>query len=947
MSDQLDAVRSKEGDSMNPLHTLEAAGQAVWLDFVDRKFMSEGGLKKLVEEDGLTGVTSNPSIFEKAIGHSNAYDDQLKADLAHADTTVETAYEGLAIKDIEDACDTLRPVYDRLSAKDGYVSIEVSPYLAMDTDNTIAAAARLWKTVNRPNLMVKIPGTDSGVPAILESLTNGININVTLLFSIDAYKKVLEAYISALEARAAKGLAVDKIASVASFFVSRIDGVIDKKIDALGTAEAKAIRGKVAIANAKIAYQHYLEVSASPRWQALAAKGAMPQRLLWASTGVKDPTYPDTLYVETLIGADTVNTMPPKTMDAFRDHGELNDGITHDVEGAKHVMAEADRLGLDLPGVTAELVKDGVKSFADAADSLYGAVAAKRIQYLGNALDSMTAELPDALRKAADEASETARKAAWSRKLWAGDASMWTGKDEGKWLGWLPAAKGEQVDFAALAALGKEAVQYKDVVLLGMGGSSLGPEVIGRILGSAKGSPTLHALDSTDPGQVGAVADAIDPANTLFIVSSKSGSTMEPELLRAYFFARCEQAVGTGKAGGRFVAVTDPGSKLEAAAKADGFAHIFYGDKTIGGRYSVLSVFGMVPAAAIGIDVEAFFTKTVVTMTNSVGPDAPPANNPGFQLGVIMGAAAVSGRDKLTLLPSPRLKAFGSWLEQLLAESTGKQGKGIVPVDLEPAGDPSVYGADRLFVHLHLEGDEDADLHGAIEALRKEGQPIITIGLAKPEDIGQEFVRWEVATAVAGAVIGIDPFDQPDVEDAKIQTRQLIEAYEKSGSLAPESAFFEDGDFALFAPSAIAGDSAAAILKAHLATAKAGDYCGFLAYIQRNEAHEAQIEAMRVKVRDAKQIATVAGFGPRFLHSTGQAYKGGPKEGIFIEITREPAADIAIPGNRASFGTVQLAQARGDLDVLASRGQRVLRVHLKDEKTGLEALSRALEIATA
>ncbi|HEY0271020.1 MAG TPA: bifunctional transaldolase/phosoglucose isomerase, partial [Sphingomonas sp.] len=616
---------------MNPLHALEAAGQAVWLDFVDRGFMDEGGLKRLVAEDGLTGVTSNPSIFEKAIGHSDAYDDQLKADLARADATVETAYEGLAIKDIEDACDTLRPVYDRLSGKDGYVSIEVSPYLAMDTGNTIAAAARLWKTVDRPNLMVKIPGTAPGVPAIEKSLTDGININVTLLFSIDAYKAVLEAYIAALEARVARGQPIDRIASVASFFVSRIDGVIDRKIDALGTAEAKAIRGKVAVANAKMAYQHYLEVSASPRWQALAAKGAMPQRLLWASTGVKDPTYPDTLYVETLIGPDTVNTMPPKTMDAYRDHGEMNDGITHDVEGARHVMAEAERLGLDLDGVTAELVKDGVKSFADAADALYGAVAAKRITYLGNKLDALSAELPEALRTAADEATETARKAGWSRKLWAGDAAMWTGKDEGKWLGWLAAARGEQVDFAALAVLGKEAARYKDVVLLGMGGSSLGPEVIGRILGSAKGSPTLHALDSTDPGQVGAVADAIDPADTLFIVSSKSGSTMEPELLRAYFFERCAQAIGKDKAGGRFVAVTDPGSKLEAAAKADGFAQIFYGDPTIGGRYSVLSVFGMVPAAAIGIDVAAFF-ETVMTMTNSVGPDAPPAANPGFQL---------------------------------------------------------------------------------------------------------------------------------------------------------------------------------------------------------------------------------------------------------------------------------------------------------------------------
>jgi transaldolase/glucose-6-phosphate isomerase len=943
MSDQIEADRTNESGTMSRLQTLAEAGQAVWLDFIDREFMAKGGLKKLVEEDGLTGVTSNPTIFEKAIGHSPAYDDQLKTEVEGNPGTVESTYEALAIKDIQDACDTLKPVYDRLGGQDGYVSIEVSPYLAMGTDTTLAAAKRLWKTVDRENLMVKIPGTAPGVPAIHDALDAGININVTLLFSLDSYRQVLEAYISALEARVARGEPVDRIASVASFFVSRIDGVIDKKIDELGTDEAKAIRGKVAIANAKMAYQHWLEVTASPRWKALADKGAMPQRLLWASTGTKDKAYSDVLYVETLIGRDTVNTMPPATMDAFRDHGETRETLTADIDEARQVLATADMLGLDLDSVTARLVESGVQSFADAADSLYGAVAEKRGRFLGDKLDMIEAALPEDLDAKVKEAIEHARKEGWSRRLWAHDASMWTGGDEAKWLGWLDAAAGKQVDMAALAALGQEAKKYKDVVLLGMGGSSLGPEVMGLILGT--GAPKLHALDSTDPGQVATVADAIDPANTLFIVSSKSGSTMEPELLRAYFFARCEQAVGEGKAGARFVAVTDPGSKLEATAKQDGFAHIFHGDPTIGGRYSVLSVFGMVPSAAIGIDVDAFF-KTVEIMTNSVGADAPPANNPGFELGAIMGTAAINGRDKLTLVPSPTLRPFGSWLEQLLAESTGKQGKGIVPVDLEPLGDPSAYGSDRVFVHLHLKGDSDDGAHAKLDALKAAGQPIVTITLADKADIGQEFIRWEVATAVAGAIIGIDPFDQPDVEDAKIQTRELIGEYEKSGSLKPETPFFEDGDFAFFAPEKIEGTDAAAILNAHLATAKPGDYVGFLAYIERNDALAAAIEAMRVDVRDARKVATVAGFGPRFLHSTGQAYKGGPKEGVFLTITREPSQDIAIPGNRASFGTVQLAQARGDMDVLASRGQRVLRVHLKDEKSGIQALTRALEAAT-
>ncbi|HLZ79641.1 MAG TPA: bifunctional transaldolase/phosoglucose isomerase [Sphingomonas sp.] len=934
----------------NRLKTLGEAGQAVWLDFVDRKFLNEGGLKKLVEEDGLSGVTSNPAIFEKAIAQSSTYDDQLRADLSKADAAVETAYEALAIQDIETACDTLRPVYDRTGGHDGYVSIEVSPYLAMETSPTVAAAKRLWATIARPNLMVKIPGTTPGVPAIRESLTAGININVTLLFSLDAYKAVLEAYISALEARVAKGEPIDRIASVASFFVSRIDAMIDKAIDdrvAAGDKSADtliALKGKVAIANAKMAYQHYLEVMKSPRWQALAAKGAMPQRLLWASTGTKNPAYRDVLYVETLIGRDTVNTMPPKTMDAFRDHGETAETLTADIDEARHVLAETERLGLNLTHVTDVLVEDGVRLFADAADTLYGAVADKRAAFLGDTLNGMSADLPDALADAVKAGIEKARAGGWPRRLWAKDATLWTNGDEAKWLGWLDAASGAQVDQAALAAFAGEAKAYKDVVLLGMGGSSLGPEVIGAVLGSASGSPKLHALDSTDPGQVATVAGAIDFAKTLFIVASKSGSTMEPELLRAYFFARAEQAVGKGEAGKRFIAITDPGSKLEKKAKEDGYAHIFLGDPTIGGRYSVLSVFGMVPAAAIGVDVASFFATTE-TMVHSVGPDAPPAANPGVKLGVIMGAAAVAGRDKLTLVPSPRLKSFGSWLEQLVAESTGKQGKGIVPVDLEPLGDPSVYGDDRLFVHLHLEGDAMSAEHAKLDALKAAGHPIVTITIAKPEYLGQEFVRWEIATAIAGAMIGIDPFDQPDVEDAKIQTRQLIEAYEKTGALSPETAFFEDDDFALFGPQPIEGGNLAAILKAHFAPARAGNYAGFLVYCERNAADEALVEQMRVAVRDKKKVATVAGFGPRFLHSTGQAYKGGPRTGLFLEITRTPAADVAIPGNRASFGTVELAQARGDLDVLASRGQRVLRVHLKNEKTGLDALARSLHTA--
>jgi transaldolase/glucose-6-phosphate isomerase len=935
-----------DAQSTNPLEQLHALGQAVWLDFLDRRFLAEGGFRKLIEEDGVTGVTSNPSIFEKAMGHGDAYDAGFAARLDRRDAGVQQLYEDAAIADIRKAADDLRAVYDKLEGRDGYASFEVSADLANDTAATIGEARRLWQAIDRPNLMIKVPGTAAGVPAVRQLVEDGLNINITLLFSIDAYRAVREAFISGLEARLAKGEAIDRLASVASFFVSRIDTRIDKKIDARvkdgdpASAALKALRGKVAIANAKLAYADYQEAIATSRWQALAARGAMPQRVLWASTGTKDPTYSDTLYVDTLIGSDTINTMPPKTIDAFRDHGAVRETLTEDIDGARRVLAEARQLGLDLDGVTAALVDDGVRQFADAADNLFAAIAAKRAKLLGDRQNGMSEALPEALAKAVEARLETARAAHWSRRLWSGDAALWTGRDEGQWLGWLAAARGEQVDLGALESFGAEARRYRDAVLLGMGGSSLGAEVLARILGSARGHPELHVLDSTDPGQIATVSAAIDPAQTLFIVSSKSGSTMEPELLRAFFFAR------TGRAGAQFVAVTDPGSKLESSAAADGFTHVFLGDPAIGGRYSVLSAFGMVPAAAIGIDVAGFYAATA-PMLRACGADVPPQQNPGIRLGAIIGEAAAAGRDKLTIVTSPGLAPMGAWLEQLLAESTGKQGRGIVPVDLEPLGDPGDYGADRLFAYLHLAGEEDATQQAQLKALADAGHPVVTCAVARREAIGQEFFRWEIATAVAGAVIGIDPFDQPDVEDAKLATRKLVDAYEASGTLQPETPIGETDDFAIYAPSHGKPEPAdpSALLARHFAGLSSGDYVGFLAYIERDPGNEAAITRMRIAVRAACGVATVAGFGPRFLHSTGQAYKGGPGGGAFLTITRDPDPDLAIPGRKASFGTVQIAQARGDADVLAERGRRVLRVHLKQGGGGIAALEAAVSAA--
>lgn len=944
----------------NPLAQLAEHGQAVWLDFVSRSLLDSGGLRELIERDGLRGVTSNPSIFEKAIGHSNEYDTDLVAFLKTGDHDVETLYEHLVIGDIRHAADQLRPVYDKLNGHDGFVSLEVSPYLAMNTAETIDEARRLWREVERPNLMVKVPGTKPGVPAIRTLIGEGININVTLLFGIAAYEAVANAYMDGLETVLARGGDISRIGSVASFFVSRIDVAAEKIVDArLKTAsgreaeELRSLVGKVAIANAKLAYQSYQRMIAGERWRKLAAKGAKPQRLLWASTGTKSKSLPDTLYVDELIGRDTVNTMPPATMDAVRDHGHVADTLEHDIEDAHAVMATMQRLGISLDEITDKLVEDGVQLFADAADQLYGAVARKRAEVLDGKTPRQTVALGD---KALDEAvaaeTEHWRHDGLIRRLWAGDTHLWTGADEDKWIGWLPIVEQELGEVDRLQAFAREVQErgYTDVVLLGMGGSSLGPEVLAETFGHRQSWPRFHMLDSTDPAQVRAIEQAIDLPKTLFIVSSKSGSTLEPNIFKDYFFDRARQA--GGKPGAQFVAVTDPGSSMEKAAKAEGFAHIFHGVPAIGGRYSVLSKFGLVPAAAIGLALPELL-RTTLQMVYSCGPDAPPAANPGAQLGIAMGVLAKHGRDKVTLIASPKIARLGAWLEQLLAESTGKHGKGLIPIADEALLAPEAYGNDRLFAYLRLVDGEDPDQEKRVAALEKAGQPVVRIAVPTPLNIGQEFFRWEIATAVAGAVIGINPFDQPDVEASKVKTRALTDEYEKSGKLPAQQPIFRHDGVALYADPANAAalgrnNSLDAYLKAHFDRLGAGDYAALLAYIERNSAHTEALQAMRRRIQETKRVATCVGFGPRFLHSTGQAYKGGPNSGVFLQITCDDAADVAVPGHRYGFSVVKAAQARGDFDVLAERGRRALRVHLgPDLATGLRTLGDAIDHALA
>ena len=943
---------------MNPVKALESHGQAVWLDFLARGFVAKGDLKKLIDSDGVKGVTSNPSIFEKAIGSSDEYDGAIGAALKKADRPVADLFEHLAVEDIQHAADVLRPVYDRLKGEDGFVSLEVSPYLAMDTKATIAEAERLWKDVDRSNLMVKVPATPEGLPAIQHLIGKGISINITLLFSQKVYRQVAEAYLAGLEKYAAKGGDPSHVASVASFFVSRIDSAVDKALDekiakANDPSEKQrltTLKGKVAIANAKLAYQDYKRLFSGARWDRLAAKGAKPQRLLWASTGTKNKDYSDVLYVEELIGPNTINTVPPATLDAFRDHGTPRDSLEENVEDARSVLAELEKSGISLDAITAELVKDGVKLFADAADKLYGAVAHKRAAALGLGIDRQELKLGNSISKAVEKSTEDWRASGTIRRLWQHDKSVWTGTDEDKWLGWLnSAASADIADYEDFSHRVK-AQHFTDAVVLGMGGSSLGPEVLAQTFEKQPGFPKLHVLDSTDPAQVRSMQAKVNIANTLFIVSSKSGGTTEPNVMKDYFFARVSEAVGADKAGHRFIAVTDPGSSLEKVATRQGFARIFHGDPTIGGRYSVLSPFGLVPAAVAGIDVRTL-VENALAMMRSCGPDVPPHENPGVQLGLAMGLAGLEGRDKVTILSSKKVSDFGAWAEQLIAESTGKEGKGLVPIDGEPLDDVSLYGHDRFFIDISTEGERDAAHDDKLAVLEKAGHPVVRIVMKSIDHIGQEFFRFELATAVAGSVLGINPFNQPDVEDAKIKTRELTAAFEKTGKLPAEKPamstseadlYTDDHNAAALRKAGADGDLGS-WLKAHLSRAAAGDYVALLAYVERDAAHIEALQRMRLRLRTKRHVATCAEFGPRFLHSTGQAYKGGPDSGVFLQITADDAHDLAVPGQKASFGVIKAAQARGDFDVLTDRGRRALRVHLKgDLESGLKMLDAAI-----
>ncbi len=945
----------------NNLVELQKSGQSIWYDNVRRALIDNGDLAAKIKEDDLRGVTSNPAIFEKAIVGSTDYDQAMK-ELISAGKSVDETYEALVIEDIQRVADLLKPVYDRTKRIDGYVSLEVSPLLAHDTENSIAQARRLWTALNRPNVMIKIPATPAGIPAIQTLISEGININVTLIFSQETYDQVTGAFISGLEQRLAAGGALDHVASVASVFVSRVDTSIDAQLefrarratDEKEKAMLTGLLGKAAIANIKLLYERFKETFSSGRFEKLRAAGAQVQRPLWASTGTKNPAYPDTLYVDELIAPNTVNTVPPATYTAARDHGKSAVTIYKDVAGARATIAKLSELGIDLKQVTQQLQDEGVAQFMASFDTMTGSITAKQAAITSGVLERMKSELGSYM----DEVKATLKKMeseSWIRRLWRKDPTLWKNDEAHKKiianaLGWVTVVDQLAEHAGELAAFSERVRKdgFTDVMLLGMGGSSLCPEVFRRTFGKIDGCPTLHVLDSTDPATVESFEQKVDLPHTLFVVASKSGTTTEPLMFYKYFFNRMREIKGD-RAGENFVAITDPGTLMEEMAKGDGFRRIFLNPADIGGRYSALSYFGMVPAALQGFDFKTLLDRAERAL-HACMHYVPAEENPAARLGAGLGVLAKAGRDKLTLSIAPEISSLGLWIEQLIAESTGKEGKGIIPISGEPLGSPSAYGNDRLFVHIGV-GAPDSDAEAKLRALEAAGHPVVRRRLHDLPDLGEEFYLWEMATAVAGAVIGINSFDQPNVQESKDNTKHFLEVYKKNGTLPDQELASEGRGLKAFCDTetkAQLGNRASMdeFVTAHLSRVKAGDYIALLDYVMETPEHESLFQAIRTHLRDALRVATTTGYGPRFLHSTGQLHKGGPASGVFIQITADNAVDVQLPNEPFTFGVLKQAQALGDFQSLSSRHRRAIRLHLgTDAAAGLRTLLEIVQTA--
>lgn len=932
---------------MKPLFELLEHGQSYWLDNLSRDMIRSGELRRRVEDEGLRGVTSNPAIFHKAISAGHAYDDEIET-LAKQGATVPDIYEQLVVSDIRDACDILRPVYDTSDGADGFVSLEVSPRLIHDTAGSIEEGRRLWAAVDRPNLMIKIPGTPAGVPAIEELLYDGVNVNVTLLFDVPAYDEVARAHLRALRRRHDDGRSVTDVASVASFFLSRIDVLVDSllghRIDAdMSPAGPARLLGRAGIASAKFAYRSFERHYSGDDWEELVSAGARAQRLLWASTSTKNPLYDLVRYVEPLIGPETVNTMPEHTIEAFAEQGTVVPGTVREgYEEAVRTFESLDRAGIDMVAVAAQLVNEGAEKFIAPFDRLLAGLAACRREILD---DASAPRMSAVAREALDDSLVGAlSEMRFTRRLLAGDPSLWTppGADDAaisaveSRLGWLEAPERSEARLDEFRQLSDEiaADGFEHVVVLGMGGSSLAAAVLAAASTPTRKAPRLLVLDDIDPEGVRDVEAEIDPAATLFVVASKSGTTVETLSLFRHFHERVASA-GVVNPGANFVALTDPGTALVAAAHEHGFRRVVETPRDVGGRYSALTAFGLLPAMLAGHDGSALLASAR-RLARAGGAEVPLTEHPSLAFGVALGELARRGRDKLTLRTDPGLATFGAWLEQLVAESTGKEGRGIVPVLDEPTRPVEDYLDDRVFVSI-TEGDESAEASARLAALEEAGHPVVRLRIENTSALGREFYRWELAVAAAAVILGVNPFDEPDVNEAKDRARRRLASLGGDEDTAdePQAAehglelyMFGDGDGRPEGDSRTGDGELADRLRDWIDRVDRKDYVAVLAYFRSSSERDRLTAKLRDALAARTGAATTLGHGPRYLHSTGQLYKGGRSGGAFLVLTEDTTEDLPVPDADYGLADLRRAQALGDAEALAARGSPVARVNL-------------------
>jgi len=925
---------------MKNLEKLEKIGQSLWYDNIQRSMLQNGAISEMINRGEIKGMTSNPSIFQNAIAKSTDYDIQLQT-LAWSGTGTEEIFWKLAIDDVQTAADLFRTVYEKTQKLDGYVSIEVNPNLAHDTEGTVKEAINLWTRVNRPNLMVKVPATTAGIPAIRKLISLGININITLIFSIARYKEVVEAYISGLEDRVAEGKAIDHVASVASFFVSRVDSKIDAMLakedqdNSVGTSLSGELEGKAGIFNTQLAYKQFLEEFGKQRFQKLLALGGKYQRPLWASTSTKNPKYRDVMYVEELIAKHTVNTVPPVTLSAFVDHGVAVETISKNLNQAVEHFIKLEKLGISIDEVTNTLETEGVQAFIDAFKGLLLVINERRkqeVSRLGMLFPKVQARLA------------ILEKEDYVKRLFDHDPNLWTESPEGQKeilqrMDWLEAPWNTKEVTDQITGLLDELIEdgITNALILGMGGSSLAPEVFSTIQlqGGNRSSKNVSVsiLDSTHPDSVAQAAEQNPVTKTIFIVSSKSGTTGEINAFFNFFFDKARKEIGD-KAGSHFIVITDPGTKLEKVAQEKNFRRIITANPRVGGRNSALTAFGLAPANLCGVDTRKMIDQMLFS-AKWFSPDQVIGGNPGVVLGSILGEAAINGLDKLTILADDEWNSFAAWMEQLVAESSGKNGKGILPIAEEPQDLPAKYQKDRLFVYLRKNGQLDS----WVESLVDLGHCVIVLKVKSALDLAYQFYLWEVTTATACSIIGVNSFDQPDVQDAKTRTLSGIEAYKKTGQFITAAPKVKNDEFLVYSTQDLLlpeNIKTIEIIKKFVAEnqMKKG-YLAINAFIPRDEINIKLLNNLRGIIQEQYGIATTLGFGPRYLHSTGQLHKGGPDNGLFVIITNTPKIDFSIPGEGITFGKFCFAQALGDESALLAHGRKVLRIHFLDSEISL------------